>query len=349
MIEELKRLAQGNAISQSQARSLMAMILSEDTQPEQVGALLGLLHAREISAELLAGFAMELESRRVAVPVRSEILQRLVDVCGTGGDSSRDGVSTFNVSTTVAFLAAACGLPIAKHGNRAVSSRSGSFDVLEALGIPFTEDAAQATLMLDSGEIAFLFAPAFHPALKKIAPIRKLLGFRTVFNALGPLLNPVGVKRQLVGVYSRSLLRPMAEALHSLGVTHAMVVHGEDGLDEISLCAPTYITELNNGKISEATFSPRDVGLGLRTPNELKGGDPQENARIIEVVLGGEHGARADLTCLNTAGALVVGGKAKTMREGFELARQVQRSGRALDVLRRHQSLTTKLQRKSRE
>ena len=330
MIEYLKRIAKGEVLSFAQAQHLMALVLDNSVRLEQVGAMLGLLHSQKPTAELLAGFASELGKHRVSVPVSEGLLLRLVDVCGTGGDAS----GTFNVSTTVAFIAAAAGLPIAKHGNRAVSSLAGSFDVLEALGIGFVASAQEASRALERDHLAFLYAPSFHPALAKIGPIRKALGFRTVFNAMGPLLNPAGVKRQLIGVYARELVVPMAEALHLLGVSHAMVVHGDDGLDEISTSAPTFIAQLNFGQIRTFSFAPASLDIAKPHGEALKGGDAMQNAKIIEEILSGEQGPRTDLVCVNAGAALVVGALASDLAEGFSLAQKAQRSGRALEVLR---------------
>ena len=334
MIDALRLLSTNAPLSIEEAQSLMQASLKEETTTAQIGAMLGLLHHRAPTAELLAGFALELARHRIHIDIPRGLRDQLVDVCGTGGDG-KNGMSTFNVSTTVAFLANACGVPIAKHGNRAVSSRSGSFDVLESLGVPFSQDPLSAQKALVDSGFAFLFAPAFQPALKNIGPVRKSVGLRTLFNALGPLLNPAEVKRQVIGVYDEALLVPMAEALKTLGAQHALIVHGSDGLDEITLTGFTHAVELKNSVLRKFTIDPADFGITLSSPALLQGGDSETNARITETILSGEEGPRADLVCLNTAAALLVSGRASTLLGGFTLARSIQRSGAGLDVLNR--------------
>jgi len=337
VIQALRLLASKEAISVDQAQSLMKACLHDQTTPEQIGAMLGLLHLRAPTAELLTGFAKELAQHRLNLEISPLLRRQLVDVCGTGGDA-KNGISTFNVSTTVAFLVNACGVPVAKHGNRAISSASGSFDVLDALRVPFCHDAQSAECAIKDNGMAFLFAPSFQPALKTIGPIRRTVGLRTLFNALGPILNPVDVKRQVIGVYSTDLLQPMAEALRLLGTEHALIVHGEDGLDEITLGGSTEIMELKNGEIRRSTVHPHDFGLSLELPTSLRGGCPVTNAKITESILAGEISARADLVCLNTAAALLVGGKVETLRAGFDLARNAQRKGEGMVILNRERN-----------
>ena len=334
MKHALQALMRGDDFSSAQSSELMAMLLEGSAALEQVGALLTILHYRAPSAQILSGFAAELGAHRVPVPVSEQLRDRLVDVCGTGGDAS----GTFNVSTAVAFVASAAGLPIAKHGNRAISSRSGSFDVLEALGVSFADTPIEAASALQSDHLAFLYAPSFHPALRRLTALRKSLGFRTVLNALGPLLNPVGVKRQLIGVYSRDLVLPMAEALAELGVTSAMVVHGEDGMDEISLSAPTYIARLSEGKIVTSTFAPEDLKLTRVNAKVLAGGEPALNAQILESIFAGERSPRSEVVNVNAAAALLVGGMVDNLRDGFAIASEAQASGEALQLLKRLRS-----------
>ena len=333
-MQALRLLASKEAISVEQAESIMQACVQDQTTPEQLGAMLGLLHLLAPTAQLLTGFARELARHRLNLAIPPLIRQQLVDVCGTGGDA-KGGISTFNVSTTVAFLVNACGVPVAKHGSRAISSASGSFDVLDALGVPFCQDAVSAESAIIKNGLAFLFAPSFQPALKTMGPSRRNVGLRTLFNALGPLLNPADVKRQVIGVYSADLLQPMVEALRLLGTEHALIVHGEDGLDEITLGGSTAVVELKNGSIRRSVIHPRDFGLKLGTPSSLNGGSPETNAKITESILAGEVGARADLVCLNAAAALLVGGKVEHLRAGFELAQSVQRRGEGLTTLNR--------------
>lgn len=329
MTEELKQLVNGHDLEADSSESLMNHIISGETRPEQIGALLATLHFRPPSAKMLAGFVRSFRRRKVDITLGPELADQAVDVCGTGGD----GLKSFNVSTAVAFVAAAAGQPVAKHGNRAVSSRCGSFDVLEALGVPFADTPEEATLSLRRYRLAFMYAPSFHPALRELTPLRRSLGFRTVLNALGPLLNPAGVRRQLIGVYSPSLVTPVAEALGELGAIEAMVVHGTDGADEVSISAPTHIAHLRDGAVHHMTIAPENFGLKRSPAEAIEGGDASQNARILASVLRGEPGPRRDIVLLNTAAALVVGGKAESLHAGIELADHALRAGKAHALL----------------
>jgi anthranilate phosphoribosyltransferase len=257
-----------------------------------------------------------------------------VDTCGTGGDA-HDGVSTFNVSTAAAFIAAGAGAHIAKHGNRAQSSKCGSADVLEALGVNVNLTPGQIGQCIDQVGIGFMFAPAHHPAMKHAGPIRKELQIRTIFNLLGPLVNPAEATCQVMGVSDARWLHPIAEVLRALGSEHAIVCHAEDGLDEFSTCAKTRYIELKNGILKEAVLDPHELGLACADPRLLEGGDAARNAEIISQLLHDGDGPSADIACLNAAAVLIVTGHATDFKEGLRLARTSVNSGNAREKLAR--------------
>jgi anthranilate phosphoribosyltransferase len=256
--------------------------------------------------------------------------EKALDVCGTGGDQS----GTVNISTAVAILLAACGVPVAKHGNRSATSKAGATDVLEELGIPTDLAAIAAQQQLNELGICFLSAPRYHPVLARLAPLRRSLGQRTIFNLLGPLLNPAGVRHHLLGVFSPHWTRPLAEALQGLGSARAWVVHG-DGLDELTVTGPSQIAELREGKITEWTLDPADYSLPLRAKAELRGGTAVDNARALRSMFEGESGAYRDITLLNTAAGLVIADKVADPGDGLVLAQGVLDSGRAAELLQR--------------
>ncbi|MEK7657122.1 MAG: anthranilate phosphoribosyltransferase, partial [Elusimicrobiota bacterium] len=308
------------------ARGAMDLIMSGEAGDIPTAAFLGALGPRALGAQELAGFARSLLSRAVRVDLAKT---SLVDTCGTGGD----GLGSFNFSTAAALAAAGAGAAVAKHGNRAVSSRSGSADVLEALGV--SVDVPPETALRCSREtgFAFLFAPRYHPAMKSVAPLRKALGVRTVFNLLGPLVNPAGVRRQVVGVYHLDLLKTYAEVLRELGAERALVVRGSDGMDELTLTGPTSVWHLERGGLREETVSPEDAGLCRADPSSLRGGDAAENARLMEEVLEGKPGPFLEGTLFNAAAALIAAGLAPGWKDGVALARESIRSGKAMAVL----------------
>ncbi len=272
-----------------------------------------------------AARAMRAAMRKVDAPPGA------IDVCGTGGD----GHGTLNVSTAVAFVVAACGVPVAKHGNRSATSRTGAADVLEVLGVPIDLEPDAASEALHRDGFAFLLGPLFHPAMKHVAPVRKELGFRTIFNMLGPISNPAGVKRQLIGVFSKEFIAPMAHVLGKLGTEKAFIVHGTDGLDELALAGVTHAAILENGKISAREFTPEDAGLTRAPLSAIKGGDAAENAAAIVRLLEGEKGAFRDIVLLNAAAALMVADKAKDLKSGVALAAAAIDSGKAKELLAR--------------
>jgi len=312
---------------------LLDNLLSGELSPEHNGAALGVLAMVRPSGSELAAMVQVLRHQGKGFVLPAALMGSAIDVCGTGGD----GTGSFNISTCVAFVVAAAGVPVAKHGNRKVSSQCGSFDVLEALQISFAESATRSLHELDAHRLSFLYAPAFQPGLLQLAGLRKSLGFRTVLNALGPLLNPAGVVRQLIGVYSRDLVEPMLIALKELGTHQAMVVFGDDGSDEISLCGATTVGVLAKGQVSVQKIHPEQFGLRSASPESLRGGDALTNAQLLLDILGGACGPRTDIVIFNAAAALCVAGQVESIREGVSRARQVLASGAALQTLRQMQ------------
>lgn len=324
--EVLAKVIQGENLSREAARQAMGHIMSGQASEAQVGAVLTALRMKGVTAAEIAGFADTM--RKNAANIRPRQAD-LIDTCGTGGD----GKNTFNVSTTVAFVLAGAGLAVAKHGNRGVSSSCGSADVLIALGVEVDLQPQAVEQTINETGIGFLFAPVFHQAMKYAAKPRKELGFRTVFNLLGPLTNPAQASRQLLGVYEPELTAKAAEALVSLGVQRAMVVHSYDGMDEISTAAPTHVSEVNGGNIRHYVLNPADYGFTAPEASAYRGGQPEENAAIVLDILRGEPGPQRDIVLLNAAAALVVGDKAADIREGLALAASSLDSGAAMSKL----------------
>jgi anthranilate phosphoribosyltransferase len=306
-----------------EARFVMEEIMSGRATPAQIAALLTALRMKgETVEELVAFVEVMLEHAAVISPRVDGIL---IDTCGTGGDR----IKTFNISTVSAFVAAGAGARVAKHGNRAVSSRAGSADVLEALGVPLMLTPEQVCAAIEEVGIGFMFAPVFHPAMKFALQPRRELGFRTIFNLLGPLANPARVKAQVIGVYDDQLVEKVAEVLRGLGVKCAFVVHGLDGLDEISTVGETHVAELNSGEIRTYTIVPEEVGMTRATISELAGGDAETNARIAVQLLRGRKGPQRDAVLLNAAAAVLVSGLVKDLPSGLELASWSIDSGKA--------------------
>ena len=327
--EALELAVQGREVPGDLLEAAFGEVVGGRASPVAAGALLVALRTKGETAAEIAAAARALRARAIVVPCDEP---RAVDVCGTGGD----GAGTFNVSSAAALVVAGAGVPVAKHGNRAASSRAGTIDVFEALGVRADLPIPDAVRILREVGIAPLFARRAHPAMAALAPVRAELGIRTVMNALGPLLNPAGVKRQLVGVYDRGLLAPMAAALRELGTVRALVVHGSDGLDEITVTGPTFAVELRDSRLSEQTIEPEALGIALAKPEDLRGGDAALNAALVRRVLAGEPGARRDVVVLNAGAALVVAEAARDLREGLALARRSIDSGAAaarLDAL----------------
>ncbi len=311
-----------------QARTLMAQLLAGAASELELAALLGALAARGETAAEIAGFALAMRAAATTLPLTATERDTLVDTCGTGGD----GANTFNISTGAALVAAAAGAKVAKHGNRAVTSRFGSADVLEALGVPIGLAPDAAADALRRHGFCFLLASAHHPGMRTVMPVRRGLGVRTIFNVLGPLLNPAGARRQVMGVYSRAVLRPVAEAMPLLGVQYAMVVHGAGGLDELSLSGPSEVMEVREGRpgfsLEEHTIDPRTCGLPVAGLAELAAGcDARENAAILHAVFGGQKGPHRDVVLLNAAAVLVVAERAPDLATGVSIAAEAIDSG----------------------
>lgn len=321
----IQRLISAERVEPGELEAALHEIMSGNAEPAQLGGLLVALAARPVDAGLLAAAARVMRAHRVAVepPVRPAF-----DTCGTGGD----GAGTFNVSTATAMVVAAAGVPVAKHGNRGVSSPVGSADVLEAAGARPVQTAAGATKLLMETGFVFLFAPAFHPAMRHVAPARRALGIRTIFNLLGPLANPAAVEQQLLGVYDAAMTETLAQALRALGAESALVVHCE-GVDEIGLHGVTTGHRLRGGEVEPFRLAPEDLGLQRAPCVAIAGGDAAGNLRILQRVLGGEPGPHADIVALNAAAALEVCGRVPDLRQGLAEAREILVSGAARGVL----------------
>lgn len=321
----LARVADGHALSAAESEEAFAIMMSGDATPAQMGGFLMALRVRGESVDEITGAARTMRAKAHFIEAPKDAM----DVVGTGGDAK----GTYNVSTTAAIVVAACGVPVAKHGNRAFSSKSGAADVLTALGVNIDAHFDLVQRAIWEAGIGFLMAPRHHSAMRHVGGTRVELGTRTIFNVLGPLSNPSQVKRILVGVYARDLIEPLAHVLGNLGLDAAWVVHGDDGLDELTLTGKTHVAELKDGKVTTFTVSPADAGLDQCTLEDLKGGDPGENARAVVDLLGGAPGPFRDFVVLNTAGALVVAGKAKDLMSGAALAAEAIDSGKARKVL----------------
>ncbi len=323
MIQDaLTRLLDGHDLSREVAREVMNEIMAGEATPAQIGAFLVALRFKGETADEIAGCAEAMRAHVLAVrPVRED----LVDTAGTGGDGAR----TFNISTAAALVAAAAGAGVAKHGNRAVSSASGSADVLEALGFRLEQEPERIARSIDELGFGFLFAPSHHPAMRHAAPVRKELAARTVFNVLGPLTNPAGARAQVVGVYSPELVPTLAAVLAQLGAHRAFVVHGAGGIDELSPAGPNLVCEVVDGGVVERTIDPAELGVPHCRIEELVGGSPAENASAIREVLAGAAGPKREAVLLNAAGAIAAGGHAEDLAEGYALAAQAVDSGAA--------------------
>ena len=324
--ETLKKVAAGEALSAGEAERALEEIMEGGANPAVTAALLTALRVRGESVGEIVGFARAM--RRFAQKV--EAPEGVVDTCGTGGDAK----GTINISTAAAFVARGAGVTIAKHGNRAATSQAGSADVMEALGAEIGLEPREVARCIEEVGIGFMFARTHHPAMRHVVPVRAELPFRTVFNLLGPLTNPAGAKRQLVGVFGGDYVRPVAEALRELGAEKALVVHGADGLDEVTVTGPTLVAEVSDGGVTEYKISPEQFGLPDHDPGGLLGGDAHLNARVLNNVLSGEEeGAARDVIVLNAGAAVYVSGKAESIEEGVRLARQSIESGAATEAL----------------
>jgi anthranilate phosphoribosyltransferase len=324
--EALKKLAEGINLSEKEAQGVMLQIMQGSALESQIAAYLMGLRMKGETVEEITGSVKAMREMALHIHVGDPLV---VDTCGTGGD----GANTFNISTAAAFIVAGGGITVAKHGNRSVSSKSGSADVLSALGINIDLSPERVEACVNEVGIGFLFAPLYHGAMKHCANPRRDMGIRTMMNILGPLSNPAGATIQILGVYDHALTEKLAQVLIQLGTQHCFVLHGKDGLDEITLTDFTYVSEGKAGRISSYHISPQDFGLGKISPKELTGGTPQQNADIIKDLLKGQHNAKRDIILVNAAPAFVAAGKAKTLKEGYEEAKKVIDCGAAYEKM----------------
>jgi len=315
------KVATGASLSREEAASAFDSMMSGEATPSQMGGLLMALRVRGETVDEITGAVSAMRSKmlRVSAP------DNAVDIVGTGGDGS----GSVNVSTCASFIVAGAGIPVAKHGNRALSSRSGAADVLASLGVKIDLSPDQVGRCVKEAGIGFMFAPAHHPAMKNVGPTRVELATRTIFNLLGPLSNPAGVKRQMVGVFSRQWVQPLAQVLKNLGAESVWVVHGSDGLDEVTLTGPTAVAALEAGEIRSFEVTPEEAGLSRVSGDALKGGDPDANARALQNVLNGKPSAYRDVALLNAAAALIVADRVKTLKDGVAMAAEALDSGAA--------------------
>lgn len=321
----IAKVATGSPLTREEAEKAFDQILSGEATLAQIGAFLMALRVRGETVEEISGAVAAMRAKMLRVKAPADAL----DIVGTGGDNS----GSWNVSTLAAILAAATGLKIAKHGNRAASSKSGAADVLTALGVKVGIEPAGIERCIDEAGVGFMFAPAHHSSMRHVAPVRVELGTRTIFNLLGPLSNPAGVKKQVIGVFSESWMMPVAETLKNLGSTDVWVVHGSDGLDEITTTGETKVIALKNGALSTFSVKPEDAGLTRAKPEDLKGGDGEYNAKALMAVLKGERSAYRDIAVLNAAAALIVADRAQTLEEAARIVEAAIDDGRAKQVL----------------
>ncbi len=347
IVDGIRRVVEGQHLSRSEAESVMNEIMSGNATDAQIASFLTALRMKCETVDELIGFAKVIRAK--ASPVRPKISvaaafsgtdrEMLVDTCGTGGDAA----GTFNISTATAFVVAGAGIRVAKHGNRRVSSVCGSADVVEALGIRLDLAAEDVARCIEEVGIGFLYAPLLHDAMRYVVLARREMKIRTVFNLLGPICNPAGATAQVLGVYSEDLTEIMAQVLCELGTERALVVHGSDGLDEITISGESKISEIKQGEVRTYYVTPEDFGIGRASLRAIQGGDARQNASIIREILSDGGGTRKDVVLLNAAAGLVVGGKASGLREGIHLARESIRSGKALSCLEKLIALTQKL------
>ncbi|PJK29741.1 anthranilate phosphoribosyltransferase [Minwuia thermotolerans] len=306
------RVAEGEKLPVEDARTAFDIMMSGDATPSQMGAFLMALRVRGETVEEITGGALAMRAKADKIPAPADA----IDTCGTGGDAK----GTWNVSTATAFVLAAHDIPVAKHGNRALSSKTGTADVLTALGVNIDCPFSLIQKALKEAGIGFLMAPRHHGAMRHVGPTRVELGTRTIFNLLGPLSNPAGAKRQLMGVFARKWVEPLAHVQMKLGAEKVWVVHGSDGMDELTTTGPSTVAELADGRVSVFEVNPADAGLPVARPEDLKGGGPEENARALQAVLNGAKNAFRDIVVLNAAAGLIVAGKAGSLKEGAEMA-----------------------------
>lgn len=322
----LNKLLGHRDLSIDEAREIMVRIMSGEFNDAQIAAFLVALRAKGETSSEIAGFAQAMREKMITVPVTVDA----IDMCGTGGDAK----GTFNISTVASFAVAGVGVPVAKHGNRSVTSSCGSADVLAELGVNIDMEPDKVARAVEQVGLGFMFAPSLHPAMKHVMPARKSLGIRTVFNILGPLSNPAGVRRQLLGIFDGTLTETLAKVLKKLGSRQALLVYGEDGLDELTTTTSSKVSHLfETGVVKSSIVNPRSLGLPQASLDDLKGGTPEENAKMAIEILQGEPGPKRDIVVLNAAAGLMVGGAAADLEKGIALAGESIDSGRALNVL----------------
>jgi anthranilate phosphoribosyltransferase len=317
----IAKVATGASLTREESATAFDRMMSGEATPSQMGALLMALRVRGETVEEITGAVTTMRGKMLGVNAPPDA----IDVVGTGGDAS----GSYNISTCAAFIVAGCGVPVAKHGNRALSSKSGAADVLQALGVKIDLSPEQVGACIQEAGIGFMFAPAHHPAMKNVGPTRVELGTRTIFNLLGPLSNPASVKRQMVGTFSRHWIEPMAHVLNNLGSESVWVVHGSDGLDEITLSGATSVAELKDGRVRTFEITPEDAGLKIAQPKVLQGGNAEHNAKALLDVLKGKRGPYRDVSVFNAAAALIVAGKAEDLKDGARTAAKSIDSGEA--------------------
>lgn len=323
----LNLAATGKPLTASQAEQAFEIIMTGNATPSQMGGFLMALRVRGETVNEITGAVRAMRGKMTRIDSPPDA----IDTCGTGGDAS----GTWNISTAAAIVVAACGVPVAKHGNRGLSSKSGAADVLAALGVNIDADMALVRQSLWDNKICFMMAPRHHAAMRHVGPTRVELGTRTIFNLMGPLSNPAGAKRQLTGVFSRDWMVPMAEVLGKLGSERAWVVHGSDGLDELTTTGPSFVAELLNGKVKSFEVTPEHAGLPYASQADLKGGDPATNAAALNALMDGQNGAYRDIVLFNSAAALLIAGKAKDLKDGVAQAGDAIDSGLARRVLQK--------------
>jgi len=336
MIQEaIAKLVKKENLTVAEAQTVMNEIMSGTATPSQMAAYLTALAIKGETKEEILGSALVMREKSIKVPHHQE---KILDCCGTGGD----GAFTFNVSTLVAFVVAAAGIPVAKHGNRSVSSQCGSADLLSEAGVKLELSAEQVARCIDEIGIGFIFAPLFHPAMKQVAPVRKELGFRTIFNLLGPVTNPADTTHQIIGVFDEKLTEPLSEVAFNLGIKKHFVVHNLSKIDELATCESNKISTFNYGKTETFYIEPQELGFAKIQKNQLQGGNSPENLRIALAVLNGEDGAKRDAVLLNSALALLVSEKVNDIRKGIQLAQELLDSKKALKKFQQFIEFTRK-------
>lgn len=325
--EYIAKVADGTALNAQEARAAFEIILSGEATPSQLGGFLMALRVRGETVDEVTGAVETMRAKMLPVSAPADA----IDIVGTGGDNT----GSYNISTCTALVVAGCGIPVAKHGNRSLSSKSGAAEALAELGVNIDIGPDKISECIREAGIGFMFAPLHHSAMKHVGPTRMELGTRTIFNLLGPLSNPAGVKRQMLGVFAREWVEPIAEVLRNLGSEHIWVVNGSDGMDEITTTGPTYVTELKGGNIRSFEISPDQAGLPVASPADLKGGQPAENARALREVLNGTKNAYRDVVLFNAAASLIVANRCETLTEGVAMAAQSIDSGAAAERLER--------------